>query len=107
MVANDKAANGIANELSENLARTTLRDSEAAAADPKAAAPSASASLPIRNTAVKGLFEDEQAAYKGCRLSKRAQDNPAQEIGEKLDLIIRNCTCPILDIAECSLTPSL
>ena len=81
MVANDKTVNGAnTNELSENLARTTLRDSEAA--------------LPIRNTAVKGLFEDEQAAYKGCRLSKRAQDNPVQEIGEKLDLIIRNCELP-------------
>lgn len=95
MVANDKTVNGAnTNELSENLARTTLRDSEAAAAAPKTAAPSASASLPIRNTAVKGLFEDEQAAYKGCRLSKRAQDNPVQEIGEKLDLIIRNCELP-------------
>lgn len=94
MVVNDKAANGHANgnanELSENLARTTLQEIETEAPG-KAAAPSASAALPIRNAAVKGLFEDEQAAYKGCRLSKRAQGNPVQEFGEKLDLIIRNC----------------
>lgn len=88
-------------ELSENLARSTLQEAETA----KAAAPSASASLPIRNAAVTGLFEDAQAAYTGPRLSKRAQSNPVQEIGEKLDLIIRNCELPPLPALTAAYDP--
>lgn len=71
--------------VSENLASTTLHEAQRAPA-----APSASAALPIRNANVSGLFEDEQAAYRGPRLSKRGQSSAVQETGEKLDLIFRN-----------------
>lgn len=81
-----------ADELSQSMARSTLREAETVPPTaPKAETKSASAALPIRNAAVTGLFEDEQAKYAGPRLSKRIQACPAQEMGEKLDLVIRNC----------------